>query len=329
MANKPQTGNTSFRYLAILLGFIWIATVGLTAVDAKPLGVSIMPGPTVSSGSNTSGQNESFVGKETCLTCHQDLDKELEKTLHGKSAMPGSPASSGELMCETCHGPGKAHVDSGDKKDIKSFSRLSARDSTQACMTCHEQNTSHFDWASSMHAARNVSCASCHSVHNPKSEAQLKTVRASDTCSTCHKDKALKNRKSSHMPVNEGKMECSTCHSPHGSTGEKMLRTGFTASESCVSCHTEKRGPFLWEHAPVSNNCTTCHEPHGTNNASMLKQKLPFLCQTCHVNTRHPPTIYDGNQINNASNRILGNSCVNCHSQVHGSNHPSGRRFLR
>jgi hypothetical protein len=26
---------------------------------------------------------------------------------------------------------------------------------------------------------------------------------------------------------------------------------------------------------------------------------------------------------------VIGRSCQNCHSQIHGSNHPSGARFQR
>jgi hypothetical protein len=47
------------------------------------------------------------------------------------------------------------------------------------------------------------------------------------------------------------------------------------------------------------------------------------------VASRHPATIYDTTQVRNASNRVVGRSCVNCHSQIHGSNHPAGTFFVR
>ena len=89
-------------------------------------------------------------------------------------------------------------------------------------------------------------------------------------------------------------MTCSSCHNVHGSINVKLLRAGTTVDQSCTSCHTEKRGPFLWEHAPVVDSCTTCHDSHGSNNDRMLVAKLPFLCQRCHVTSRHPPTVYEG-----------------------------------
>jgi hypothetical protein len=54
-----------------------------------------------------------------------------------------------------------------------------------------------------------------------------------------------------------------------------------------------------------------------------------MLCQRCHVSSRHPATIYDQTQVNARSSRVMGRSCTQCHSQIHGSNHPSGNFFLR
>jgi predicted CXXCH cytochrome family protein len=84
---------------------------------------------------------------------------------------------------------------------------------------------------------------------------------------------------------------------------------------------------MLWEHPPVRENCITCHEPHGANNDKVLTAKRPFLCQRCHVASGHPSTLYDYPDLTN--NRLLNRSCTNCHSQIHGSNSPSGRFFTR
>jgi predicted CXXCH cytochrome family protein len=127
------------------------------------------------------------------------------------------------------------------------------------------------------------------------------------------------------MPVREGKLQCSTCHNVHGSTNVKLLRKGDSISELCTSCHAEKRGPFLWEHAPSRDGCTTCHDPHGSANERMLVAKAPLLCQRCHVGTRHPSTIYDAALVGVGSNpsvRVYARSCVTCHWPS-GSNHPA------
>jgi DmsE family decaheme c-type cytochrome len=274
-------------------------------------------------------QSSGFVGDETCATCHESEGKALHLTLHGKARDARTPAAKNGQACETCHGPGEKHVESGKKEDIRRFTVMKAREVNDTCLSCHTKG-SHAQWQGSMHDARNVSCASCHSVHSPKSErAQLKTVTASQTCESCHKQEAMKTRKSGHMPLQEGKMECTSCHTPHGSTNVRMLKVGNSINDACASCHAEKRGPFLWEHSAGRENCASCHDPHGTNNDRMLVAKAPMLCQRCHVASRHPATIYDGAQLANASNRLVGRSCVNCHAQIHGSNHPAGNFFLR
>jgi DmsE family decaheme c-type cytochrome len=154
---------------------------------------------------------------------------------------------------------------------------------------------------------------------------QLKTLRASDMCYSCHQGARAQMMRTSHHPVREGKMDCGSCHDPHGSSTKGMLKAD-SVNELCYTCHTEKRGPFLWEHAPVRENCSTCHQAHGSNHDKLLLAKMPYLCQRCHLNTRHPGTLYDlrNTQLGaNPSNRVVEHACKNCHQNVHGSNHPS------
>jgi DmsE family decaheme c-type cytochrome len=328
------------RWLVTALVLLWASAVGLAAASVRPAAAqpngalaraaSPPAAATKSTATTPAAQGTGFVGDDTCSTCHDTEAKALHSTLHGKAQNEKAPAGKNGQACETCHGPGQKHVDSGNKADIRRFNTLSVRDVNDTCLSCHSKGASHTQWQGSMHDARNVSCTSCHSVHNPKSEkAQLKTVTATETCETCHKQEALKIKRSGHMPVREGKMECTSCHTPHGSTNVRMLKTGNTINEACASCHAEKRGPFLWEHAAGRENCASCHDPHGSNNDRMLVAKAPMLCQRCHVSSRHPATIYDGAQLTAASNRLVGRACVNCHTQIHGSNSPAGNRFLR
>jgi DmsE family decaheme c-type cytochrome len=273
---------------------------------------------------------EDYADDDTCTTCHEAEGKSIHASLHGKAVNPRTPAGlSANHTCETCHGPGKAHAESGDKSKIRVFTAMPPRDASAVCVTCHDRGT-HAMWQGSMHDARNLSCVSCHSAHNFKSpKAQLRAAGVTELCATCHRTEAAKLQRSGHMPLREGKMDCASCHNPHGSTNTRMLKIGNWVNETCVSCHTEKRGPFLWEHAPVREACNTCHDPHGSNNERMLVAKLPMLCQRCHIGTRHPSTIYDGLQLQARSNRLIGRGCVNCHAQIHGSNSPAGNTFIR
>ncbi len=322
------------RLLVTAFVLVWTVGIGLAAASNPP--PAAQSNGAASAGAKTvpsapaAQQATGFVGDETCATCHESEGKSLHASLHGKSQNARTPAARAGQSCETCHGPGQKHVDSGKKEDIRRFNAMSARDANQSCLSCHNNRGSHAVWQGGMHDARNVSCVSCHSVHSPKSEkAMLKTATTVQTCESCHKQEAMKVKKSGHMPLREGKMDCATCHNPHGSNNVRMLRVGNSLNEACASCHAEKRGPFLHDHAAGRENCASCHDPHGSNNDRMLVAKEPMLCQRCHVSSRHPATIYDGTQIAAASNRAIGRSCVNCHSQIHGSNHPAGDKFLR
>lgn len=137
--------------------------------------------------------------------------------------------------------------------------------SASDCATCHEKGRQ-VNWNGGLHERRGTGCTSCHGVHDFKSvRAPLKTVRDSETCFTCHKQMRAKIQRTSHHPVRESKMDCSGCHDPHDSTRPKMV-SATSVNDKCYECHTEKRGPFMWEHAPVRESCVNCHATiHGTN----------------------------------------------------------------
>ncbi len=268
-----------------------------------------------------------YVGEDTCQTCHEQ--QTYKGTKHARTADSRTPAS--QHGCESCHGPGKDHVDGGgDKTKIQSPKSMTPQAASEICTTCHNR-APHTLWTGSQHDNRNVGCITCHSVHSPKGEKQLVAASEPEVCAKCHRAIVNKQSRFNHMPVREGKLQCSSCHNPHGSANVKLLKTGTTTNEACTSCHAEKRGPVLWEHPPVVENCATCHDPHGTNNDRMLVAKLPFLCQRCHVTSRHPPTVYEGFTLRTSqnANKIYGRACALCHTMVHGSNAPTGKAFLR
>jgi DmsE family decaheme c-type cytochrome len=298
-----------------------------------PIGAHATPpeGPPLTRATPQAPVAGEYAGDTTCLTCHQDKERGYHASAHGRAWDERTPAATTH-GCETCHGPGKAHADAGgDKTKIRLFTALAPHEASATCTTCHNRGP-HALWDGSAHDQRNLGCLSCHSVHSAKSErAQLKAKGELEVCATCHRDKINKLARFNHMPVREGKMQCSSCHNVHGTQNVRLLRVGTTVDESCGSCHAEKRGPYLWEHAAVTENCTTCHDPHGSNNDRMLVAKQPFLCQRCHVTSRHPPTVYDGFLLRTSSNanKIFSRACVICHQQIHGSNSPNGKAFLR
>lgn len=300
----------------------------LRIVSLSPeLASSVRESPPAPQPSQTPGQaGATYVGQDTCLNCHDQPDYDLAGTLHARIVDPRTPMA--KQGCESCHGPGSKHADDPAAFKLQMAAGSRPDDINATCATCHNRGE-HALWDTSAHQKRDLSCTTCHSVHKPQSQvAQLKARDQIELCATCHRDKVAKLDRSGHMPVREGKMKCSTCHNTHGSTNDRMLRKGDSISELCTSCHAEKRGPYLWEHAPSRDGCVTCHDPHGSSNERMLVARPPILCQRCHVATRHPSTIYDQALIGTSA-RVYARSCVTCHSAIHGSNHPSGQRFVR
>ena len=321
------------NWAVALATLITLASVGLAARSASPTGAPSAPpaaaAPTAAPAPTSQQAPASgYVGAETCVGCHSGYDGTVKNTKHGFAANSRTPMAT--QGCESCHGPGEAHANDPEKVKPLQFNKASAKDANARCETCHNRGD-HALWAGSQHENRNVKCIDCHSVHAAQGVTLLRAKTQQLTCAKCHQGITNKQQRFNHMPVREGKMQCSSCHNVHGSVNVKLLRVGTTVDQSCTSCHTEKRGPFLWEHAPVVDSCTTCHDSHGSNNDRMLVARMPFLCQRCHVTSRHPPTVYEGSTLMNTqnANKIYGKSCANCHQQVHGSNHPNGKTFLR
>ena len=69
-----------------------------------------------------------YIGDDTCIACHDNKDKQLSATLHGKAQNSRTPAARPNQSCETCHGPGKEHAETGDKTKIRVFTSMKPRD---------------------------------------------------------------------------------------------------------------------------------------------------------------------------------------------------------
>jgi DmsE family decaheme c-type cytochrome len=211
----------------------------------------------------------------------------------------------------------------------------------QACLGCHDNGKRNL-WAGSQHQSRDIPCAACHTVHI-SSDPILAKATQPDVCFRCHKAERAQTHRISTHPIAAGKMTCSDCHNPHGSTGPKLLAKN-SINETCYTCHAEKRGPFLWEHGPVTDECTNCHTPHGSTNAPLLKARVPWLCQECHsgdhgaqvdsganLQSGNVTTVNGINPLANSAARaqLAARACLNCHVLIHGSNDPAGSKYQR
>jgi len=276
-------------------------------------------------------------GADTCLKCH-DEDNEypvlpIFKTKHGALNDPRSPMA--KLQCETCHGPVGDHkkkARKGKKKaPIRAFGAKAwtpVKEQNGVCLGCHN-NRNRMNWSGGVHENDSMACASCHVIH-ARQDPMRDGKQQSQKCMSCHlKQRAEFYRTSAH-PVRYGKMHCSQCHNPHGSFSDNLMQS-TNKNDLCYTCHTEKRSLLLWPHAPVAEDCTLCHSPHGSMHPALLTKRPPLLCQSCHSAAGHPSTAYSAGGLPSGTPNqfLLSKSCLNCHSQVHGSNHPSGAKLLR
>ena len=270
-----------------------------------------------------------IVGVEICMGCHEDRYKTYMLSTHSKKGIPGSPANQAD--CESCHGPGAAHVEKSGERGVGIFifskKIADAKSKSAKCLSCHGEGRDHAFWDMSGHKVADVSCDSCHTIHSG-TRKNLKAEQP-DLCNICHRSIRMQQNKISHHPIREGKLKCTNCHDPHGGFGPKMVKAD-SLNELCYQCHADKRGPYMWQHPPVEENCLTCHTPHGSNHAKLLQRKAPQLCQSCHDWTRHPGTIYTRFETfrgaaTGSKNRMFARACLNCHSAIHGSNAPSLR----
>lgn len=264
-------------------------------------------------------------GADTCLMCHGKNNQVMALFDGAHGSLDNSRSPMAGLQCEACHGPMGQH-NRGGKEPVITFgsqSSLSTEKQNSVCLSCHQGELA-MNWDGGHHQNADIACADCHQIHAAK-DAVLDKQTEINVCSQCHtREKADLHKRSSH-PLKWGQMTCSDCHNPHGSMNPSDL-TQVSINESCYECHADKRGPMLWEHAPVTENCVSCHNPHGSVNDNMLTARAPQLCQQCHAGTHSGQPLF-GQGGNNAMTG--GRSCLNCHSQVHGSNHPSGKLLQR
>ncbi|MGH9628922.1 MAG: DmsE family decaheme c-type cytochrome [Bryobacteraceae bacterium] len=292
-----------------------------------------------------------YVGGEVCKTCHSDIADTFNKNPHFRF-VPAYGDKDGRAGCESCHGPGSDHVKKPSKATIAAFSVMRPEQVLESCLSCHGKQLNRSNIHGSEHTLAGVACSSCHSIHGKNSpETYRKTAgfRASrsllkdkqvDLCYSCHPDIRAQFSLPFKHRVNEGSVSCTDCHNPHGTPGAtwrmgtrpRMVRQTGSGEETCLQCHTDKRGPFVFEHAAVRvDGCETCHSPHGSTNARLLRRPVVFtLCLECHNGAGTFGRNNDGVNRQTSSHDLSSpryHNCTACHVRVHGSN--TDPRFLR
>jgi predicted CXXCH cytochrome family protein len=269
------------RGLAVLLG---LAVLSLAVISCRTVSRHIVMLPNV--------PGAKYIGSKECEQCHDGIYKSFQTADHARLITDGPNALN--AGCESCHGPGSIHSDSGGEvKPPYSFS-----------------------------AGRPAANGYGALLSTP-------TARATEqVCFTCHNDVRGQFNLPSHHPVPEGKMTCTQCHDPHKGFAHVGGSTALRAQDdNCKQCHAAQRGPYVFEHAAMHEGCTTCHGSHGTVNAKLLTVRDSNLCLKCHFQQVQGGILRIGGSDHTL--RVQQGTCwtAGCHEAVHGSRVNSSLRF--
>jgi DmsE family decaheme c-type cytochrome len=276
--------------------------------------------------------DKGYVGSDACRVCHPDVWSTFFKNPHFPG-VAGMKETAGTTGCESCHGPGKAHLAAhGGKSTILAFSQMEPKQRMNACLRCHAADPARFNVKRSAHTDNGVVCTECHSIHKPATPSRLLRKAQPQLCYGCHADVRAQFEMPYKHRVNEGAMGCTDCHNPHGANAPtwrmgirpRMVGRALPNEEACLRCHVDKLGPFTFEHPPVRiEGCEICHYPHGSANSRLLRRPVVFtLCLECHNGAR--PYGREGNGIQPLSpaHNMLDpryQNCTVCHVSIHGS----------
>lgn len=317
---KPAKSGLKAAVVGVLLALV-MTTAALVALAAK--------GPKTPPAATPPAQAGEYAGGDQCFACH-DIEEAFKENPHYKrwadESLPWS-----ERGCESCHGPGQAHIEGGgDVSQIFRYSQESAADISKNCLDCHlklDEEVSNF--LRNEHGLNSVACTECHSVHSAREEQALLKARTPALCYDCHGEVRGQFNRPYHHKVHEGLVNCTDCHNQHG--GYTSLTSGIVGNtrqlgasmgnwDACFQCHPDKQGPFVFEHQPVrADGCGSCHTPHGSSNPRLLiRSEQRALCFECHTAVGGDP----GPGAPSFHRQTLGiyQSCTTCHVEIHGSN---------
>jgi hypothetical protein len=266
------------------------------------------------------GEVSSHYG-ESCISCHSvgydtlatndgfdDFDFVFPSVLKAgvadslRGVYPDAMARA-NIQCESCHGPGSAHM--GNVSDAK----IDVSVQVDVCASCHDDANHHVfpeQWAVSVHADL------------PRKETRT-------NCAPCHNGKGFiewvdggKAALTENIDANYN-ITCASCHDPHDATNEHQLRTvdatlpnGVEVTEGgngklCMNCHNSRRDASTYIAQQLASGRVP--EPHHGPQAEMLTTENVY---TFGLDLGSSPHL-----------QATENGCVDCHmfsQDVHDAN---------
>ena len=234
--------------------------------------------------------NASTAKRADCFSCH---------TVTGKGNVAGT-ATAGhdavqnaayfDVQCESCHGPGLAHVEGiGQGTVVRPLAKVGMT-GTGNCGDCHSGAHQPYveEWKASRH-----------------STVPSGTRATNATCTGCHEGRrALEgfgvqaNYQEKGNATDFQAVTCAVCHNPHGSGNPAQLRFPVTSPDPeqnlCMQCHmrvSQPTGSSTSPHAPQGAVLLgfAGYRPPGFVYdtarifSSHATERNPKLCAGCHV----------------------------------------------
>jgi tetratricopeptide (TPR) repeat protein len=228
-----------------------------------------------------------------CARCHST---NLQKNYNTDADSYHTEYSSINVSCESCHGPGKWHIDyiQGDdykkgKKTAGSFMDLGKKSGQlgeiNSCTPCHARVTE----------------ISPHQIHSV--ELLDNYIPEIPTTEHFHADGQANDEDFNYTSFAQSKMfrqgvKCSSCHEPHTA---KML---FPGNQLCTQCHVKSYDAPSHTFHPVGSTgaeCKNCHMPGKFYMGNdfrydhtfrvprpdlSVKYGTPNACNNCHQNKK-------------------------------------------
>lgn len=286
---------------------------------------------------------------ESCISCHTvgyDTDADNDgfddfPFVFPDSLYPGvydlmlaaypDAMARANIQCESCHGPGSAHL------GIISNSKISTSISTENCATCHDDGHYHVfptQWEHSGEDATEFDGRGFHGGHGKGEFAGYTGGRAG--CAPCHTGSGYVEWVNEGRPVDEyglpddlefvpepTTITCATCHDPHDATYEHQLRLADTnlgdgtsvtfeeygAGALCMHCHRSRRNAETYAVDP-DNASSHFGAHHGPEADMLLGANFPIFYDNqgdpiVFSNSPHDVAVLPGEN--------QANACVNCH----------------
>ena len=208
-----------------------------------------------------------------------------------------------DVQCESCHGPGLAHVTNPTILTVPLAPLGVGVGATTGCGECHADTHHPFveEWTLSRHGTMSAypqgraDCESCHTGEG--------AIAAFEGRAAFLEQADVEDNLTNNLPIT-----CAVCHDPHDATNEGQLRfpvdVANVEENLCMKCHQKRASPDLGEDSTATRGP---HSPQGplllgevgtvgwtppnfSHNEARIRgthgsEANTKLCATCHVNS--------------------------------------------